>query len=157
MRLASLRSAPPPAPDSTRYSPAGGANYSACERRPSAVREALNSPDVRVDAVALALAPGVGPRKYHERTKGFGSAAHAFGATIAASSQSRLRDEAVRVMADGARRGARLVLIGDPDYPAPLLDLGDPPPFLFVLGNLERITHPAVAIVGTRRATAYGE
>lgn len=107
--------------------------------------------------MALALAPGVGPRRYYERTKGFGSAAHAFGATIPAGSQSRLRDEAMRVMAEGERRGARLLLIEDPDYPTRLLDLGDPPPFLFVLGDLARITQPAVAIVGTRRATAYGE
>jgi len=125
------------------------------------VREALSFPDnaadVRVDAVALALAPGVGPRSYLERTKGFGSAAHAFGATIPAGSQARLRDEALRIIAEGEQRGARLLLIGDPDYPAPLLDLGDPPPFLFVLGDLTRITRPAVAIVGTRRATAYGE
>ena len=84
--------------------------------------------------MALALAPGVGPRRYHERTKGFGSAAHAFGATVPASSQSRLRDEALRLMAEGERRGARLLLIEDADYPARLLDLGDPPPFLFVLG-----------------------
>src|SRR5678815_5008728 len=132
MRLAPLRSAPPLAPDSTRYSPVGGGSYLACGRRPNVVREALNSPDLRVDAMALALAPGVGPRRYYERTKGFGSAAHAFGATIPAGSQSRLRDEAMRVMAEGERRGARLVLIEDPEYPTRLLDLGDPPPFLFV-------------------------
>ena len=121
------------------------------------MREALSSPDFRIDALALALAPGVGPRKYRERTQGFGSAAQAFGATIPAGQQSRLRDEAVRAVADGERCGARLLMIGDADYPAPLLDLGDPPPFLFVLGELSRVTDPAVAIVGTRRATAYGE
>jgi DNA processing protein len=121
------------------------------------VREALNFPDVRVDALALALAPGVGARSYHQRAKGFGSAAHAFGATVPARSQSRLRDDALRVMADGERCGARLVLLEDSDYPASLRDLGDPPPFLFMLGDFSRITQPAVAIVGTRRATTYGE
>src|SRR3982751_1923104 len=123
MRLVPLRSAPPLAPDSTRYSPVGGVSSSACGRRPNVVREALNSPDLRVDAMALALAPGVGPRSYHERAKGFGSAAHAFGATIPAGSQSRLRDEAQRVMAAGEQRGARLLLSGDADYPTRLLDL----------------------------------
>jgi DNA processing protein len=121
------------------------------------VREAPSYPDARVDALALALAPGVGPRIYFDRTLGFGSAAHAFAATINPSSQVRLRAEAERVAADGERCGARLVLLEDPDYPRPLFDLGDPPPFLFVLGDLARFTTPAVAIVGTRRATPYGE
>jgi DNA processing protein len=121
------------------------------------VREARSSPDFRVDALALALAPGVGPRGYDERTKAFGSPAHAFAATVPTGSRSRLRDDALRALADGERRGARFLMIGDQDYPPSLLELGDPPPFLFVLGDLSRITQPAVAIVGTRRATSYGE
>lgn len=58
---------------------------------------------------------------------------------------------------DGDACGARLLLLGDPDYPAVLLQLYDPPPFLFVLGDLSVLARPTVAIVGTRRATAYGE
>jgi DNA processing protein len=121
------------------------------------VREAPSYPDLRVDALALALAPGLGPRSYRERAEGFGSAAHAFRATVPTRDRSRLRDQARRVSADGERCGARLVMFEDPDYPSPLRDLGDPPPFLFILGDLSRLTEPAVAIVGTRRATAYGE
>ena len=41
----------------------------------------------------------------------------------------------------------------DPDYPAGLFDLEDPPP-LFVIG--ETTSAPAVAVVGTRRCTRYG-
>ena len=121
------------------------------------MREARNYPDFRVDALALALAPGVGPRGYGERANAFGSPAHAFAATVPAGSQSRLRDDALRAIADGERRGARFLMLGDSDYPASFLELGDPPPFLFILGDLSRITQPAVAIVGTRRATSYGE
>ena len=74
-------------------------------KAPSVVREALSFPDASRRCLALALAPGVGPRRYHERTKGFGSAAHAFGATIPAGSQARLRDEAAA--RHGGRRAVR--------------------------------------------------
>jgi DNA processing protein len=38
-----------------------------------------------------------------------------------------------------------------------LLELPDPPPVLFAIGSLEQLSAPCVAIVGTRRATSYGE
>jgi DNA processing protein len=121
------------------------------------VREACSSPDLRVDALALALAPGVGARVYGQRAHGFGSAAHAFAATVSAGQQSRLRDEASQIMRDGDACGARLVLLEDDDYPPALRELYDPPPFLFVLGDLSLLARPAAAIVGTRRSTGYGE
>jgi len=46
------------------------------------VWEAPSFPDVRTDALALALAPGIGARGYRQRVEGFGSAARAFGATV---------------------------------------------------------------------------
>lgn len=50
--------------------------------------------------------------------------------------------------------GARIVTRLDGDYPRPLLDLALPPPVLFVAGELD--ARPAVAIVGSRRASPYG-
>ena len=44
--------------------------------------------------------------------------------------------------------------MGAADYPARLRDLPEPPPVVFVTGELPRT--PAVAIVGTRRATSEG-
>jgi len=121
------------------------------------VREASSFPDARIDALAFALAPGIGPKTYRDTADRFGSAADAFGATVPRGTQPRLRDEAARMVADAGRCGASLVLLGDPGYPAPLLDLGDPPPHLFTLGTLSVLARPSVAIVGTRRATPYGE
>jgi DNA processing protein len=46
---------------------------------------------------------------------------------------------------------------GDSAYPARLLDCADPPLELWGRGKLELLDAPCVAIVGTRRATAYGE
>jgi DNA processing protein len=61
------------------------------------------------------------------------------------------------VLERAARSGARLLVRGDADYPERLLDLPDPPNLLFAIGALEQLAAPCVAIVGTRRATSYGE
>jgi DNA processing protein len=45
----------------------------------------------------------------------------------------------------------------DSRYPAALLDLPDPPRTLWARGELALLDRPCVAIVGTRRATAYAE
>lgn len=54
------------------------------------------------------------------------------------------------------RVGARLVLLGDPEYPVQLGAIPSPPPFLFVRGELRAEDAFAVAIIGARRATPYG-
>ena len=44
----------------------------------------------------------------------------------------------------------------DPDYPHALLDLGYAPPALFFVGRRQLLNRPALAIVGSRNATAQG-
>lgn len=51
---------------------------------------------------------------------------------------------------------ARPVFLGDPDYPALLAAIDQPPDVLFVRGALPPAGSPAVAIVGSRSATRYG-
>lgn len=46
---------------------------------------------------------------------------------------------------------------GDSAYPAALSDCPDPPRILWARGDLSLTARPCVAIVGTRRATAYAE
>ncbi len=71
------------------------------------------------------------------------------------------RDAALAQAAEAVARaeasGARLIVAGDDEYPASLLELHDPPPTLFCVGDTALLTLASVAIVGTRRATAYGE
>jgi DNA processing protein len=64
-----------------------------------------------------------------------------------------LRQDQARVTA------ARLTVIvwGDPEYPIRLQAIPSAPPVLYVRGGLELEDEAAVAIVGSRRATAYGE
>lgn len=45
----------------------------------------------------------------------------------------------------------------DADYPAPLLDLPDPPPHLLLMGDLATLAPPCVAVVGTRDPSGYAE
>jgi DNA processing protein len=52
--------------------------------------------------------------------------------------------------------GARLVAVGDPEYPGGLLDLFDPPAGLFVRGRRLGSMEPRVAIVGARNCSPAG-
>jgi DNA processing protein len=63
---------------------------------------------------------------------------------------------AERWAAEVERAGMRPVTAFDPDYPALLSEIPDPPFVLFVAGNLERFRLPAVAVVGSREASRYG-
>lgn len=49
-----------------------------------------------------------------------------------------------------------LLRIDDPRYPALLREISRPPPVLFVSGNLDALSLPQLAIVGSRNATAEG-
>ena len=49
-----------------------------------------------------------------------------------------------------------LIALGDAHYPQLLLQISDPPPLLYVKGRRELLNRPALAIVGSRNATAQG-
>lgn len=49
-----------------------------------------------------------------------------------------------------------LVTLADPAYPPMLLDTADPPTLLYVRGRLQLLHTPALAIVGSRHASAQG-
>ncbi len=55
-------------------------------------------------------------------------------------------------------RGAGNALIAwdDANYPRTLLTISDPPPVLFYRGDATLLNRPALAIVGSRNATAQG-
>lgn len=54
------------------------------------------------------------------------------------------------------RGGVRVFCWEDDEYPALLSEIPAPPPVIYVRGQLQETDSVAVAIVGTRRATAYG-
>jgi DNA processing protein len=54
------------------------------------------------------------------------------------------------------RLGAKIVTWDDADYPPQLKSIAAPPPLLYVKGAFAPADQWAIAVVGTRRATAYG-
>lgn len=65
------------------------------------------------------------------------------------------RAAAARAIDAGARTGMVLVPWFDPSYPALLGCIPDPPPVLWVRGDLDVLGRPGVAVVGSRAATSY--
>jgi len=63
---------------------------------------------------------------------------------------------AERWAAEIERAGYILLTAFDEAYPPALLEIADPPFALFARGRLERLTLPAVAVVGSRAASRYG-
>src|SRR5262245_13530321 len=51
--------------------------------------------------------------------------------------------------------GIRVVTLEDPDYPAALRTIPDPPLALYIRGTWND-SEPAIAVVGSRKATPYG-
>lgn len=98
--------------------------------------------------------------KFRELAARFGTAEQAFDAVVAGERRETSLARAAELV-DGARRaGAQLLVLGDESYPPALHELPDPPLVLYAHGPLEWLAAdapPVVAIVGTRKATAYGE
>ncbi len=67
--------------------------------------------------------------------------------------QQKLRQDQARV----AEAGLTVIVWGDAEYPARLKAIASAPPVLYLRGTLLPEYEAAVAIVGARRATAYGE
>jgi DNA processing protein len=126
--------------------------------------------DERLAYLTLAQVPGLGPARLQTLLDacltplGAHSAPFAFlcrlpGITCACATaikETPLR--AGRDLVEAAERaGARILVPADADFPAPLRTIPDPPPFLFALGNLGLLDRPALAVVGSRDHTAYGE
>jgi len=67
----------------------------------------------------------------------------------------KLPDRVRRELDNTVQRGYRIITMSDPEYPPLLLQIPDPPPFLYVYGSLN--TSPGcIAVVGSRNATSYG-
>ena len=119
--------------------------------------------------IGLKAVPGIGNVTFRRLLERFETPEAVLCAPAAALSDVRGITPAIRAaIASGAWRsfaeeeclrltgsGARLVTFTSTDYPKSLFEIPDPPPFLYVRGEL-RSHETAVAVVGSRRATAYG-
>lgn len=124
----------------------------------------------RCALLRLVAAPGIGGVSVGLLRQRFGSAAAALAADPEAwSSTLRMAPRRVEaafraaraadpdaVIARATARGMEVIGLDDVGYPALLRAAPDPPPVLFVAGRLAAVDDWAVAIVGSRRASAYG-
>jgi DNA processing protein len=69
---------------------------------------------------------------------------------------SPLAIKGLKVLDDLAQNNARLITHQHVDYPSLLKQIDRPPLLLFVKGNVELLSLPQIAIVGTRNPTATG-
>jgi DNA processing protein len=124
--------------------------------------------DSRAEAWARLQLSGVAPRPLVELLRVFGSPEGVLGATplqrrrhVEAKVAALLDappepDRVERTLAWLSEPCHDLIAWGDPDYPALLLEVGDPPPVLYCMGRRELLGQPAFAIVGSRNATPQG-
>ena len=123
------------------------------------------------DWLALSFIDGVGRVSYLNLIKKFGSPEKVFAASaqqlevrgglkpkvireIKTFSQTSLVKNELKLM---HTHGVSLVTCLDDNYPSHLLTIYDPPPFLYVKGDLKKEDEIAVAVVGSRFASHYGK
>ncbi|HEY1940052.1 MAG TPA: DNA-processing protein DprA [Candidatus Angelobacter sp.] len=119
--------------------------------------------------LALSLTPGIGPTRGRKLVERFGSIQDIFHASLTELEAENLQAQSAQHIALGkslelahdeiAKAAAAAVQIlcrEDEGWPQRLGEIYDPPLVLFVRGNVEALSRPGIAIVGTRHPTPYG-
>lgn len=142
-------------------------SYVSAEEAP-ALDDAPADPDLPY-WLALNRVKGIGPARFDLLLHAFGTAEAVWRAstrgwqeagldarTVAAFERQRARIEPEAEVERLLRLRVRALLLKDNAYPRLLREVALPPPVLYVRGALTEEDGWAVAIVGTRRASAYG-
>jgi DNA processing protein len=119
--------------------------------------------------LALALTQGLGPTRIKKLIEHFGTAERVFQASLTELEAMGMRAVSAQSIATGkslelaqqecgkaVEARARIISLSDPEYPARLKEIYDPPVVLFVKGSVEVLAQPGIAVVGTRHPTPYG-
>jgi DNA processing protein len=123
----------------------------------------------RLAWLALTLSPGLGPKRIVDAMRELAAPSQIFALPLTSLEGLRFPAEAAQFVFDGrarsaaeqewarvASQGATIVTFSCPAYPERLKEIYDPPPVLWVRGEVSLLTQPAIAIVGTRHPTPYG-
>lgn len=119
--------------------------------------------------ISLSSIPGIGAQTFCQLLKTFGTPDQIFNASF-----TQLRKVVSESIALEITQGPKtemlaqartwlsqphnhLVTLADADYPKTLLEIADPPPFLYAKGNLSLLNQTSIAIVGSRNASLQGE
>ncbi len=123
-------------------------------------------PDVeRLARLRLARTETVGPVTYAALMKRCGTAARAVealpGLSMRGGRTAPVRiptaAEAERELAEGTKKGAVFITVGEAGFPPQLAALDPPPPILWIIGDAAILSRPSVAIVGARIASVSGQ
>ena len=119
--------------------------------------------------LALTLTHGLGPTRAKRLVEFFGGVEGVFRASLteleaaglpAGAAQSLATGRSIELaqdeLAKASSAGIRAISLDDPEYPAELRQIYDPPLLLYVRGNVAAISQPGIAMVGTRHPTPYG-
>ncbi len=120
--------------------------------------------------LALRLLPGLGTRVALRLVEALGSAVDVFRASateleaLGVSSHvvrniaaGTVYEEAIREAERARQLGTSFLTFRSSDYPTLLKEIFDPPLLLYAQGNIDLLKSPSLAIVGTRKPTAYGK
>ena len=117
--------------------------------------------------IALNSVKGLGPVKIKALIEKYKTAASAFerlseelpalAGNIPAIDKKALLEQAQKQLDRARELDVRIFTLADEDYPLHLKEIYAPPPVLFVKGSSEVFKKHSIAIVGTRRYTAYGK
>lgn len=118
----------------------------------------------RIHWLRLIRTENVGPATFRELINRFGSAEAALEMlpelmiSGGASRMPRIPStaEVEAELEAAAKAGARLVAIGEPDYPPMLRRMDQPPPIVTIRGAAEVFSLPGIALVGARNASLAG-
>jgi DNA processing protein len=119
--------------------------------------------------LSLALVPGLGARMAGKLLREFGTPEAIFNASLTALEAQNLPapvaqaihtrqalSDAARELAQVEQSRCRLINWSEDCYPHLLRQIYDPPPLLYVKGNVDLLDRHSIAIVGARRPTPYG-
>jgi DNA processing protein len=125
----------------------------------------------RLSLLALHFIPGVGDYLVKQVISYCGSAEKVFSTprgkllkipgvgkvTVEAILNGKPFEQAEKELRKAEKESVELLFFTDKKYPARLRNIPDAPSILYTKGNINFENHKAVAIVGTRQATAYGK
>lgn len=120
--------------------------------------------------VGLSLLPGIGPARFHKLIGHFQDPERAWHAseqellalgvdaktlpTLLERRRSLSLDEEMERL---QRLDVRIVSIYDQNYPAPLKEIYNAPPLLYVKGELLQADEQSLGVIGTRHPSTYGK
>jgi DNA processing protein len=119
--------------------------------------------------VAFSLVKGIGAVRFQAILNFFGDPQIAWGAPSDALREAGLNDKVIenlielrssidldQIWEQLLAQGITILIQTDEDYPRRLQEIEQPPPVVYLKGKIETGDEWAVAVVGTRRVTAYG-